>query len=459
MIINSKARRLIRLQNLVTAVLFIVLLGLLGWASHQYRWQSDWTANNRNTLSQPSRKLLDTLDSPLEITAFARENQPLREIIWDLIGRYQRHKPDVTLNLINPDTAPEQVRRLGIQVDGELKIEYQGRTEQVRELDEESITNAIQRLARAQTRYLAFLQGHGERRPLGEANHDLGTLGRRLQRTGFSLQELNLSEVTQIPANTTAVVIASPQIPLLAGEEKIILDYIRYGGNLLWLVEPNEESGLEELAALLQIELLPGVVVDATTQVLGMSSPEFALVTSYPRHPITQDFDLLTLFPQARALSLQEVKDWQVARLLTTQDRSWTETGPISGEIRYDEGSAERAGPLTIGIALERPGARASSGKDQEKRPGSQRVLMVGDGDFLSNTYLGNGGNLELALRMFNWLSREDRFIRIAPKIPDDQSLQLSQATTVAIGFGFLFILPGVLLASGFAIWFARRRR
>jgi len=38
-----------------------------------------------------------------------------------------------------------------------------------------------------------------------------------------------------------------------------------------------------------------------------------------------------------------------------------------------------------------------------------QRIVVVGDGDFLSNAYLGNVGNLDMGLKMVSWLIHEDR--------------------------------------------------
>ena len=50
-------------------------------------------------------------------------------------------------------------------------------------------------------------------------------------------------------------------------------------------------------------------------------------------------------------------------------------------------------------------------------QPGCSILAIVGDGDFLSNAYLGNAGNLELGLRLLRWLSREDRMLKIPPRL------------------------------------------
>lgn len=454
--INPHSRRQIQLQNLVFAVALIAVMGLAAWLSTRYSFEADWTLGGRNTLALDSRRLLDDMPGEIRITAFARENPVLRGQIRDLIDRYQRYKPDVSLQFTNPDAEPERVRELGITLDGELLVAYQGRSEKVSQIAEEALTNALLRVARQQQRKLAFLSGHGERDPNGQANGDFGNFGKALQQKGIKPQTINLAQTPAIAEDIRLLVIASPKVKLLPGEVRIIDRYLERGGNLLWLAEPGDLKGLEPLADALGIEFLPGVVVDATTQLFGIDNPAFALIPDYPLHPVTRELDSLTLFPQAAAMEVSAADDWQSKPLLTTLERSWTEIGELNGTIRFDSDSDERAGPLDIGFTFVR-----SRDKDEEDETpsGEQRVAVIGDGDFLSNTYLGNGGNLKLGLGLINWLNHDDRFIAITARTAGDVNLQLSRAAQAIIGFGFLFGLPLLLLGGGIVIWWKRRQR
>lgn len=91
--------------------------------------------------------------------------------------------------------------------------------------------------------------------------------------------------------------------------------------------------------------------------------------------------------------------------------------------------------------------------------PAEQRIVVIGDGDFLSNAYLGNGGNLDLGINMVQWLSRGDALINIPAKIAPDRTLELSPLASGSIAVGFLFLLPGALLGAGALVWFKRRSR
>ena len=85
--------------------------------------------------------------------------------------------------------------------------------------------------------------------------------------------------------------------------------------------------------------------------------------------------------------------------------------------------------------------------------------MVVGDGDFLSNSYLGNGGNLNLGMNLVNWLAADEGFVNIPPRTAADTELTLSRDVSLLIGFGFLFGLPAAFAAAGLSVWLRRRGR
>ena len=157
--ITSRPRLQSRLNSLVTLLLIVCLTILLAWLSVRYQTQMDWTQSGRHTLSHASQEVLDRMEGPVEITAYAREDAALRQAVEKIVGRYQRLKTDITLHFINPDAFPDEVRNAGISVNGELPVRYQGRTEHVKTGAEEEFTNALQRLVRGSEHWLAFLEG------------------------------------------------------------------------------------------------------------------------------------------------------------------------------------------------------------------------------------------------------------------------------------------------------------
>jgi len=457
--VNLNTRRKLRLEGMAFVVLFLAVIGMLAWLSTRFTMDVDWTAGSRNTLSAASQQLLDRIQGPIVITAYASDNPSLRQGIRYIVGRYQRYRHDIQLKWVDPAKAPDQVRKANVTGDGEMVIGYQGRQENVSfPPSEEQITNALQRVARAGDKWLVFLEGHGERSPLGQANFDLGDWGKQLRAKGLKIRSLNLADQDALPDNTAVVVIAGPQVKLLPREVQLLQAYVRGGGNLLWLADPGEARGLEPLARQLGITFQAGTVVDASAQLVGINDPSFVVVTHYGDHPITRGFNLVTVFPQAAPIEVGKKDHWHSTPLLKTGPRSWSETGKLAGTIQYDKGS-DIMGPLTIGVALTRRldgdgGKAAGSGSGRE-----QRVVITGDGDFLANSYLGNGGNLQLGMNMVNWLTSNDEFINIPTKTAPDVSLSLTQAQASVLAIAFLIVLPAASFGSGMWIWWRRRRR
>lgn len=451
--LDRQTRRNLRLQDAVFTLLLLSLVTLGAWLGETFSQTGDWTATGRHTLGSESRQVVGLIDGTVEITAYVGPDPVTRGAIEDLINRYERAGLDVAFDFVNPETNPALVRELGIRSGGEIILRHGESEQRLRRLDEGELTNALSRLTRERERWVVFVEGHGERDPLDEANHDLGEFGDTLAERGLRVQTINLAGTPHIPDNTDLLVIAGPRSSYLPGELASIERYLDGGNNLLWLAEPEGRERLQPVAELLGVERLPGVVVDAGAQTFGADTPDFAVVSEYGEHAVTNGFDAITVFPQAMALAATGRRGWRHEELIRTRGESWTETGPIEGRIRFDADEGETAGPLTLAVAATR-GAQ----QDREDAAG-QRIAVVGDGDFLSNAYVGNGGNLDLGLRLFNWLVADDDRVEITPERPDDIELDMSMWSLGIIGVGFLFALPIALLATGLLIWWRRHRR
>lgn len=453
--ISSKTRLQFRLNS---ALMFLLLIGVaivLGWLSQRFDKQYDWTTAGRHTLSETSREVLKTIEGPVEITAYASDKPELRNIIRDIVGRYQLVKEDINLHFVNPIAVPDEVRNMGITVDGELVIRYGDQVEHVKSDSEEEFTNAMHRLARGGERWLAFVEGHGERDALGKANHDLGQWVSSLTARGYQVQPVNLAEIDRVPDNTSVMVIAGPQVDYLPGEVEKILNYIESGGNLLWLADPGNLYGLQTLARHLQVEIHPGTIIDFVGQLLGVDDPTIAIATgpSYHPHPALRDFNITTLFPAAASIDVIENETWQADPLIVSGDHTWVENGALQGTVEFDEG-VDEPGPLNLMLSLSREIETDDNGDTVSR---VQRIIISGDGDFLSNTFVGNSGNLDLGVRLVNWLSNDDELITIPPRIAEDRVLELSNAAKLAIIIGFLIVLPLTLLVTGLVVWWRRR--
>ena len=459
---SKHAHRLVWVQNVIFYLLFVVILGLLGFLGREFKIATDWTYDGRNSLSVPTQTLLKTLDQPVNFVAYIPDNPTLQEQLKQLLGKYQRVRPDITLEFVNPDLDPTRAKQDGIDHAGQLAIHLGGRSEVMDSASEATIGSAIQRMSRGGERLVVFLEGHGERQPLLDQSSGMSQLVANLQRNGFLIQPHNLVRTQMLPQNASFVVIAAPQQDFLPGEVAVLKKYLEQGGNLLWLQDPGGLHGLQPLEELLGLQIYDGTVIDANEQLqalLGINHPAVVPVVDYGKAEIVQKMaGKQTIFPFATMVARSPTagdKDgalnWQADEFLNTLPGSWLESsGVLEGAVKFDEGSGDEEGPIPIGVTLTRELASAKK---------SQRVVVIGDSDFMLNSFIGIGANLDLATNTFNWLSADDNLLEVPVIRAPDTKLDLSETGGFVLGTFFLFVLPIGLLLAGAWIWWRRRRR
>lgn len=461
--INRNLKLQMLAQSWLFVILFLLLVIILGYLAHQYRYAKDVTQANRNILTQGSIEVLQQMKDPVNITVFATKDDAnrgdtFRKGVLDFFARYQREKKDIKLTFINPTEEPKLAQEANIKQDGEVIVEYNKRTEHIfPPIVEQDMTNLLVRLSRTNTKPIMFLDGHGERHLQGIKNHDLGEFGKQLESKGFKFANPDLTVAQAVPQNGAMLIIASPQVNVTEIEAQKIKAYIEHGGNVLWLLDDNNLRGLDIVAEYLGLKVSPGIAVDMTAAQYGADA-KVAFASFYGDHPITRNFQLRTLFPEAREVDAKASYDygWKVGRLVEVAPNGWLESTKIEPGVKnqkvvFDENEDKR-GPINIGVALER-----TYGKK------GQRVVVMGNANFLSNTFITNGGNLDFGVNIVNWLAGDDELITIQPMPLKDANVTIpatdtGRAVAWTVFHAFQFFIPLGFFAAGIWFWWKRKK-
>ena len=458
--INRKLRFQLLVQNSFFVVLFLLLVILLGYLASQYRYAKDITQANRNILTQGSVNVLNQMKEPINITVFATKDDAsggdnFRKGMIDFVARYQRAKKNVNLKFINPSEEPKLAQDAGIKNDGEVIVEYLKRTEHITPpIAEQEMTNLLVRLSRTNQQAVMYLDGHGERNLIGVKNFDIGEFGKQLEAKGFKFANPDLTIAQAVPSNGAMLVIASPQVDVSEVEAKKIKAYLEAGGNLFWMLDDNNLRGLKEVADYLGLQVSPGIAMDMASAQYGADA-RVSFASLYGEHAITNNFMLRTLFPEAHEVIAHGNDDngWKVSNLVEVAPNGWLTSDKLAKDVKpvFNE-KKDKKGPINIGVALER-----TYGKK------GQRVVVMGNGNFLSNTFITNGGNLDLGVNMVNWLAGDDKLITIQPMplkdinvtIPDTDS---GRIIAWIVFHGFQYFIPLGMMIAGFYLWWKRRK-
>jgi ABC-type uncharacterized transport system involved in gliding motility auxiliary subunit len=116
--------------------------------------------------------------------------------------------------------------------------------------------------------------------------------------------------------------------------------------------------------------------------------------------------------------------------------------------VVFDE-KKDRRGPINIGVAMERIYGKKG-----------QRVVVMGNANFLSNTFITNGGNLDFGLNIINWLTGDDSLITIQPMPLKDVNMTIPEGSIMAkvVGYGTQYMVPAIFLLLGIAFWWKRKK-
>ncbi|MDB9496785.1 Gldg family protein [Spirulina major CS-329] len=503
---------------IAATVAMVVILGCVNVLAVRFGVQVDVTETQLFTLSPQTETLVESLSEPLTVWIF----EPVPDSIdQTLLKNYSRLNPNFRYVYADPATEVSAANRFGVEVIGEVHLEYGRKTlliqtlRQEESLSELQITNGIEKILRDRQPHVYFLQGHGEL-PLDPVEGGLYQAVTSLEEKGYQVSPLDLAVETQIPPDATVLVVASPERALFEGEVDAIATYLDEGGSVFVLLDPETFSGLEPLLADWGIELDGRLVIDASgagnAANLGPATP---IVTQYGGHPITLDFQNgISFYPLAQAIRIDDAEDVIATPLAITSAESWAEQNVSSETLEFDP-DEDLEGPLNLGVALtqtveaDRVAARlaeldrdnellslddplevgeelgpepdaidndAAATADEDETPDEAetdeedeeedeedaepeaRLVVFGNATFATNGWFEQQLNGDMFLNSVKWLADEDeQLLSIRPKTLENRRIILSVEQSRLLGWLAVIVFPALGFMMAGVIWWQRR--
>jgi ABC-type uncharacterized transport system involved in gliding motility auxiliary subunit len=461
--------------SLVSIVVFLAILVAINYLSTRQNKRWDLTANQVYSLSDQTIRILRELKEPVTLTVFERVDR--QDVHRDRLDEYRYYSSQVRTEFVDPDREPTRATEAKIESLPTVLVQYQGRTERVTSTNEQDLTNGLIKAITGQTRKVYFTQGHGEKDTASSDRTGYSTIGQALTQDNFGVDSLVLITAKTVPDDATIVVIAGPTTDFFPPEIEALNAYVAKGGKVMVLLDPITKPGaayplLTKFLADWGITAGNDVVLDASGmgQMLGTDA-SVPVAAQYPNHPITQGFRVITAYPMARSMTpIEGGAGGRTAQpLVTTGAQSWAEADIASlssgqGQVAFNADKGDRQGPITMAVAVSAPATvtpPAPSGNaspDAEPPPTPEtRIVAVGDSDFAANLAIGIQGNRDLFMNALNWLSQQENLIALRPRQPEDHRLTLTADQQNSIMLLSLFIIPGLVFATGVYTWWRRR--
>ena len=484
--------------GVLVAIVASIIVGINYVASrHAKRW--DLTATQQYTLSDQAVSVLNNLDRDLQITVFNRKDQA--QAALDLLDQFKYESSHISVEVVDQEAEPAKAAKYRTSTEanipfGTIVIDSGEKVERVTTATEEDVINGIIRVIKEGKKKIYFIEGHGEKN-VEESATGLSIIRRKLEDSNYEVDKFIPLQSMQegrilVPADAAALAIVGPQRDYLPAEIDMLRDYLKSGGKILFLIDPENQGEKPNLVALLNdfgVRADDDVVIDASGvgQLFGFG-PEVPLVANYSTHAITQKFaNVPTVYPFVRSVEAADTTPdgVTVMTLVRSSDNSWAETDfEELTQGRVSPGEDERTGPLSLAVAVtvhvnkpstsnESEGTESADSSDAgdaaseteptdteaAEAPTEGRAVVVGDSDFVSDALAGAPvANLDLFLNMVNWITQDEDLISIRPKQPEDRRIFMNQQQQKNVAYLSLIFIPALVLVMGTIVWWGRRQ-
>ena len=469
---TARRRRKYGINVTLMLATFIAILGVVNFIALRADVRVDTTFSQQFTLAEQTRTVLDDLEHKVEATAFFvdrfEDADPLQSALHDrtesLLREFERVAPGrFSYRFVDPETDPVLASEKGI--DRYPGVLFESEEAGARyfapaasNVEQGFLTGLLVASGVAQ-KTVYVLTGHGEL-----ATDDAGVASNRgfalavegLRNDSYRVTALNLQAEEAVPDDAAALIIPSPMTALTGGEPEALSSYLKGGGGILALLEPEADESWRSWVQEWGVSVSDDYVIDSGSHVAG--TPGIPLITpsQYAAPYITGQLDS-SLFPGLAPVGL--VTDPQLMPTLVDLD-FLAVTTPVSFASAQlsatAPGSDDLTGPFLVGVIMRMVGPLTEPPPSvADANVGTLSVF--GDGEFASNRFFPALSNGDLFLNVVNEIAGDVPLVPVRAKPLEFRALVLTdQQFTLARLLGWLG-LPVIALGLAVTAWVRTR--
>ena len=502
----------VKTQALIKILLILGILILVNFISIRLFGRLDLTRQNIYTLSDASKKLVGGLDDRIAIKAYFTEDLPApynnnRRAVLDILNDYKAYsKGNIQYEFINPEgeKAAQDAQQQGIppvevQVVNNDKLEvkraylgivlqYEDKKELIPVIQnlsslEFDITSAMKRLTTRVKKRIGFTAGHDEP-GLDKLRQATQTISKQ-----YDLVPVDLSKGDQIPADIEVLLVVSPTKKFEDSAKYAIDQFLMRGGKIAFMLNKMNANlnsqyrfaqavdiGMDDMLAQYGVRVNADLIRDAQCANITISQMQgpFQMQSQvpFPYLPAAADFNkdnsivkdlqaVVFYFISSVDTTMASAKGLKAEVLIRSSKRSGRQSGFVMLDPfqRYTAADLSESG---IPMAAAVQGSFKSLFIGRQPAPAvtqspETRIVVVGDGDFMKDEFLGNKGNLNLFENIVDYLADDAGLITIRSKNVSLPPLeQVSDGTKKMLKYGDLLVPPLAIIGYGLLRW--RRR-
>ncbi len=460
--------------QMLCAVALFLLVNLLA-DRHYKRW--DLSAAKKYSISGDTSAYLGQLDDEVRITMAFLGGSKVRGQLKTLLEEYERlGEGQVVFEEFDPardkTRAIEVAERYEMAIDQNVVfVEVGGRVKRVTERDmledngrafsgEAAITSAMLAATEGRPKTVYLIAGKGRLREVGgrTALEELLDLSAR---HFFTLKELTLGNVTEIPADADALLLVNPESDFSPGEVELLSGYWEdERGSMVLLLNPSTDMPnfypfLRKLGVRVRGDhrvMYAQVSGIGGAKKIGEVQSRFlegSPVTAGQKNKLTIFGGQTCPLEVAENNEVLKAKGVIATALLEADAKFWGERD--HAEAAPKPGPGDILPPVYVAASIEKGGS-----DDAIVKLDSSRMVVVGNSTLLDPGQ-GIRTNAEFVMNSINWTLDRDERIDILPKPAVNTPVKLSPESYRNLFNLVVLILPAVAFCFAIFVWSSRR--
>lgn len=479
--LGKKRRRKIGLLSMISTIVVIAAViaanYFVDYVAERFVLEIDMTSESEYEISQETVQMLETLTEPITITVLCDETDYANsEDLRRLPKVFQRYAQIsggmVEVKYINAVANPgifNQYNDLGDLSTGDIIVESEKRyksmdpynlLEYTKDSDsdtsyltglraEQRLTAAILYVTANKVPKAAYTTGHQETVNLEEMDSLLTS-------SNYDVTTLSIMQEGAVPSDVDMLIISQPKGDFTAEEIDALEKFMNDGGRMIVTYASDTPSltNLEEWFSEWGIAYENQMVYDTERCFAGYNAYILPNVETVEGLTDNLDSKSYNIIPGARSIkTLWDTDNWRGTQpLLTTSDSAYAKE--LSSETSaYEKTEQDATGPFNVGVL-----AYQSS---MHNLDATYSYILFMNAGFLSDSTLESTSfqNKDYFLAAMNFMSDDSEAVVIASKDLTSTQLVVPGSAKSALYYLLIFIIPGVCLVSGLAVWARRRHK
>lgn len=431
----------------------------------------DATSTQIYSLTDDTKEYLKNLDEDITIYVLADEDSA-DTTLAETLTRYADLSSHITVVYKNPATSPsfyqqytdttptsnsmivvsdERSRVISYNDIYEYSYDYYSYSSSIEGYDAEGqLTSAIQYVTMDASELPVIYQIEGH----GEASLS-GSFTEAIEKANITLSSLTFLTEDAVPEDAKAIIINGPTSDFSEDDAAKVIAYLQSGGNVIINCDFQAQglTNFESILTAYGMSRVTGVVMENNPSYYYSGTPYYLLPEVESTEYTSSVSGNYIFTPYSEAVSYGEDTDEITYTVLLSTSESAVSKTDVANASTSELEDGDLQGPFALAVAME----------CVEDENTMSRMIVTGSVEMFTDSanQIVSGNNSSMFTDMIAAVTDDSSLATSVIPVKEYtlSTITVSAAAGLLLGFGFMIIIPVVLLIFGIVIWAMRRKK